>query len=554
MASAWLLPALLACTPRDPAQHGDDESDADTDADSDSDTDTDTDTDTDVAGNWRWGDVVTVDDADASLVGASPGDWAGSFLTNVGDTNGDGIDDIAVGAYGSEIAAAGGGAVYLVYGRESAWSIGETLAGAPSVVGDVADLRLERTEPVGDVNGDGLADVGIMEGGSVPTDEFLMFGSTAPWAANVPASEADVIARSLVEVGDDDLYLEDPIGDVDGDGIDDWLLSFRRIDGATAWVLSGASLDGTVTLPGSAVAMHLYGGSLATATTPVDFEPLGDFTGDGLTDVGVSDPAFGYRIVPGAATDGESTSVLEATVASIESSDGGGVFVDPLGDVNGNGFGDLWSIARGDAASGFALFLGGAGIDGTLRPDRATVIAGGTTAFGLYDVGDLNGDGLHDLAGFVRGAVSKDGWDIGIVLGRAAWPATIALDEIDAWIAGVDGDDAAELSTAWAGDFDGDGKDDLVVASPLEYRSGLESAGAVRVFRGRDAWPSEIHRNDCDLILSGTHTNQGMGNRSWLVVADLDGDGRDDIVSSSFYHPTDDGTGTTFVFFGQPAP
>jgi hypothetical protein len=298
--------------------------------------------------------------------------------------------------------------------------------------------------------------------------------------------------------------------------------------------------------------MHLYGGSLATPTTPCDFEPIGDFTGDGLADISVEDPAKGYRIIAGTPTPG-SMSVLDATVASIANVDGGGVFVDPLGDVNGDGFGDVWSVSRADPESGFALFFGGPDNEGELKPDRATVIAAGSTAFGLFDVGDLNGDGLHDLAGFVRGAVSKDGWDIGIVLGRAVWPAAIAVDEIDAWIPWVDGEEAPAISPAWAGDLDGDGLGDLIVTTPTEARNGLESAGAVRVFRGRETWPPEIDRNDADLVISGTHTNQGVGNRSWFVVADLDGDGLDDLVSSSFYHPAD-GSGTTFVFFGQPVP
>ena len=150
------------------------------------------------------------------------------------------------------------------------------------------------------------------------------------------------------------------------------------------------------------------------------------------------------------------------------------------------------------------------------------MIAAGKIAFGLYDVGDLDGDGLHDLAGFVKGAVSKDGWDIGIVLGRDEWPAEIPLGEIDTWIPGQDGEEPTELSPARACDLDGDGMDDLLVASPIEGWGSLESAGTVRVFRGRKAWPAEIDRDDYDVIFVGTHNNQGMGNRPWLAWAGAD--------------------------------
>jgi hypothetical protein len=150
--------------------------------------------------------------------------------------------------------------------------------------------------------------------------------------------------------------------------------------------------------------------------------------------------------------------------------------------------------------------------------------------------------------------VSEDGWDIGIVLGRATWPAEIPVHDIDAWIPGVDGEAPAELSPARAGDLDGDGMDELLVANPTDWWGSLESAGTVRVFRGRETWPPEIDRDDYDLLFVGSHTNQGMGNRPLFVVGDVDGDARDDVVSSSFYHPDDSATGATFVFLGQPAP
>jgi hypothetical protein len=549
---SWIL-AVLGCTPPPPApaDEGDADTDADTDTDTDTDGDTDADGDTDPPTGWRWGGEWTVDDAAASLVGEFRGDWAGGFLTSVGDVDGDGIADLAIGADGSDTYASNGGKVYLVHGHATPWSVGTSLAGAPSLAGSVADQRLQRTEPLGDVNGDGLSDVGVMEGGSAPADEFLMLGSVTRWAADVAATDADVIAHTLVDVSDDDVYQEDPIGDFDGDGRDDWLLTFRRIGGGTAWVLSGAALSGTVDFPGSAVAAHLVGGSLATSSTPVDYEPIGDFTGDGLTDIAVADPAQGYRIVAGSPSPVDA-SVLDATVASIASADGGAVFVDPLGDVSGDGFTELWSISRGELAMGIALYFGGPANAGELRPDAATIIAAGSNAFGLYDAGDVDGDGHRDLVCFVQGAVSKTGWDMGIVLGRASWPAAVDLDEIVGWIPGVEGGEQPDPTTVRVGDLDGDGRSDLLVTSPTERWNGLDSAGAIRVFRGRAVWPETFDRDDHDAVFVGSHSSQGMGNGPWLAIADLDGDGRDDVVSASYYHPPDEGRGTTFVFFGQP--
>jgi hypothetical protein len=547
----WLLFAF-ACTSRSPSPNGEGDADTDADSDSDTDSDTDADTDTDIPTGWRWGAEVTVDDAQASLIGELPGDRAGSYLSNVGDVDGDGIDDLSIGADGSDTYADGGGKVYLLYGREKNWSIGAPLAGTPSVAGSVEDERLALTQPLGDVDGDGLADVGIMRGGSGDADEFLMLGSPAPWDADVPVTDADVIAHAT-DVGDDDVYQEWAVGDFDGDSLDDWLLTFRTIGGGTAWVLSGAALAGTVEFPGSAVALHVYGGSLATSSTPVDYEPLGDFTGDGFADVGVEDPQSGYHVVAGWKSPIENESVVDASVASIASADGGGVFVDSIGDVNGDGFGDLWAISRDDRKAGLALFGGGPGNEGELRPDDATaVLAPGWNVFGLYDVGDLNGDGLHDLASFVES--SEAIWDLAIVLGRSVWPAIIDRDDVDGWIPGIEAGALADLEGPLSGDLDGDGMNELLLAAPDESWDAIGSAGTVRVFRGRKNWPPEIDRNDFDLMFHGDQTNQALGTRSRFVVADVDGDGTDDVVSSSYYHPTADGTGTVFVFFGPPAP
>ena len=54
------------------------------------------------------------------LDGRSPGDAAGSALINVGDMNGDGLDDFAIGAPTADPAGKqGAGEVYVLYGRLS---------------------------------------------------------------------------------------------------------------------------------------------------------------------------------------------------------------------------------------------------------------------------------------------------------------------------------------------------------------------------------------------------------------------------------------------------
>src|SRR6185436_8196275 len=148
--------------------------DSDTDTDTDSDTDSDTDTDTDtIPLTWSWGSDITVEQAQASYVGESPGDAAG-YLSVAGDLNGDGIDDLSIGANGYSAVVPEGGKVYVVYGRAGSWSLDMPLEDVPSVWGNVTYQQLYVTRALGDVNGDGLADMGIVEYGGFTVDEYVM--------------------------------------------------------------------------------------------------------------------------------------------------------------------------------------------------------------------------------------------------------------------------------------------------------------------------------------------------------------------------------------------
>jgi hypothetical protein len=193
-----------------------------------------------------------------------------------------------------------------------------------------------------------------------------------------------------------------------------------------------------------------------------------------------------------------------------------------LGDIDGDGnpeiavtaygAGNVYVFASRDIASG-----------GTFHAaDAAVQITTTGAPVGLADAGDVDGDGLHELA--FRTAVSCGSEWCGQVslffgstlAGRGAWTEA----EADARIGWFDGGDAHDVEGAIVspGDVDGDGLGDLWVGSRAEARIALA--------RGVDLAPGG------DVELGGAHAVTGAADAYQAAAGDVDGDGVDDLVVS----------------------
>ena len=113
-----------------------------------------------LGGSSAWSGTLDLSGADASYVGVHPGDDAGNAVAGAGDVDGDGFDDLLIGAPYSDDGGSLAGQVYLVLGKATGWTTNVSLANADaSFIGeDSTNLLGTSVSIVGDLDGDGFDD------------------------------------------------------------------------------------------------------------------------------------------------------------------------------------------------------------------------------------------------------------------------------------------------------------------------------------------------------------------------------------------------------------
>jgi Domain of unknown function (DUF4114)/FG-GAP repeat len=426
--------------------------------------------------------------------GDQAGDQSGRSVSNIGDINGDGVDDLAIGAPFSRINGDNSGAAYIIFGSKQSDYFGN-----PIELSDLGSKGLTikgsnsghnagwAVSGAGDFNGDGIND--LLIGATNPSDNengidgesYVIFGkrgfSSTIDLSNIGLNDGlKIISDYPNNLG----YSVSDAGDINQDGKDDLIIGAPYADtngnnSGSSYVIYGRRIDTENPITDNTINVSLL-------------DSNNDFTGFTING---------------------------------QDKDQSGFFVSKAGDINGDGIADLIIGARngnpnnkefagrayvvfckeGDMGDNFNLSdLNGSNgftINGIGALDNA--------GWSVSDLGDINDDGIDDIIIGANNANSSYGQSYVIYGSRDSFSSTFELSNLN----GTNGfiiSSIAETgnlghSVSGAGDVNGDDVKDLIISAP--FADSL--AGAAYVVFG-----TPVNEAPTGLSLSNDSVNENV--------------------------------------------
>jgi len=446
------------------------------------------------AGFTGWPEPTTTaaDQAAVAFLGDFERAYSGQHSRFVGDVDGDGREDMIFGAYGNGNTNEPGQAFLITASGSDPLSGDNALSDAADVVlsgEDEGSYFGTYAQGAGDLDGDGLDDVLVPawkadDGGEGAGAVYVYLAATLAGGGELMGSQADAAVLGAQADENFGRYVAGG-ADVDGDGLAELLVGSdaeHDYDGG-AWLLQGSTL---LDSPDSADAAWTFRGESGDKyRLGFNVENLGDVDGDGVDDIGLGAP---------------------------------------YDDAGGDMAGKLYVYLGASLGSGGALDVEDA--DHVVRGSGDRQYCGFEAAGGE----DVDGDGTDDV--LFGGYYDYPDWEnrVWLVLGSTVTgDDEVALDQADATFASEMRRNSYSPDVAFAGDVDGDGRADLMMADMGMTSGGGSQSGRVYLFLNADLGSlGAMDMADASYRFDGDSPSDLLGMS--LSAGDANGDGYDDLL------------------------
>ncbi|MEI7890709.1 MAG: FG-GAP-like repeat-containing protein [bacterium] len=473
--------------------------------------------------------TITAVSASVTIAGENASDYFGGSLV-AGDFNGDGKADLSVGAYGF---SASTGRAYIFYSQNGQVNTNK------KIVGSATNNYFGTSMTAGDFNADGKIDLAVGCGNNV----CIFFGD-----GTIPAtsSGADVVISGARSTS---TSVTLAVGDFNADGktdlgVADWM--YGAATGQVYIFYGSSNLPTTISASSANViitgAASNYFGASMTA---------GDFNADGKTDLAVGCSQWTSKVY--LFYGGNLPATLVATSADVTFT-GSQMFGQTLasGDLNSDGKTDLVVNSNNNGVT--RIFYGGSFSASIAEASANVTITGESATFGIYmTVGDFNTDGKTDLAlgdAWVSSSIGK----VYIFYNDGSIPTTAVNADV-VLTGGAINDNFCSSITS--GDFNSDGKTDLVVGA---YGTNANT-GTVYFYETRDAYAWQIQKTQTanrisgamgqELTITGKYDSGQYRFGASMATGDFNADGKMDLAvgggSRYIYIYYNDGTITNLA-------